>query len=704
MSGEIVLLAEKPNQAKTYSEAFTVKNKTKHYIELESDSIFKNGAIITWGIGHLLELQPPAFYDEKYKKWDLKNLPIFPSSFTYKVSDTKKQHYEAVKKILKNAGQIYICTDIDREGENIARLIIHHAGAKNKPIKRLWINSLEIESVRKGMQNLLDGNETYNLYKEAQTRQLSDWLIGMNLSPLFSLSLQNNGFNSYIGIGRVLCPTVFLINQRQQEIQNFKARTFYEIESEFEHENGLYSGKANVKEFSVDKIKDIYKHYDIQEKEQGLIKDIKKNTKVENPPLLHSLSTLQTKANKKWKYTTKKVLEIAQRLYEKKVLSYPRTSVSYITEAEYDYLLSNINNYQKIIGIFFEPSKNKNVSAVNSKKVEEHTAIIPTKTLPNIDSLSEEEKNIYLEVLRTTLYMFHEPSYTEETIIITDVNGLEFKSKGQIIKQEGWKSLLPKSKKEDSNTLPDIKKEDTVKGIIKTKTGKETPPKYYTEGTLINAMISCGKYVEEKDDVDKLKEVEGIGTEATRSDIIEKIQKEGYIESKNNYLYVTEKGKILCEAIKGTLLSSPEMTAKWETYLEKIGKGEGSQDVFMKKIQSFINKMINTIPSQINDNKEITQKIVENDRANQIATCPSCNGSIEDKGKFFACSGYKNGCRVSFPKKWSKKTLTKNIIASLCDNGETETIKGFVSNKGNKFPAKLKLNEEYKLTFNFNKE
>lgn len=496
MSGEIVLLAEKPNQAKLYSDAFKVKNKTKHYIELEKDSIFKNGAIITWGLGHLFELQPPAYYDEKYKYWNMYNLPIFPSSFSHKIIDSKKAHYAKIKEILKKAGEIYICTDIDREGENIARLIINHAGAKDKPIKRLWINTLEKEAVREGMKNLLNGKETYNMYLEAQTRELSDWIIGMNLSPLFSLSLQDKGFNSYVGIGRVLCPTLFLINQRQQEIENFQSRTFYEIASDFYNEKGEYKGKANIKEYSKEKIDNIYNHYEIQENTKGKVKDIQKNTKVHNPPLLHSLSSLQTKANKEWKYSPKKVLQIVQGLYENKYLSYPRTSVSYITEAEYEYLVQNVYEYQKLLGVSFEITGNKNVSAVNNKKVEEHSAIIPTRTFPSIEELSVEEKNIYLEVLRTTLAIFHEACYISETIIITEINGLEFKSKGQIITQRGWKSLIPKNNKQaksEQAELPAMQIGETVNAVVKTKEGEETPPKRYTEGTLINAMITCGK-------------------------------------------------------------------------------------------------------------------------------------------------------------------------------------------------------------------
>lgn len=702
MKSKTVILAEKPSQARKYAQAYNIEKKDKHHIEITPNETFKEGAIITWATGHFSELQPPAYYDEKNKRWSMDNLPIFPQEFTYKISDDKKVHFNKVKEILRNSSTIIIGTDIDREGEAIARLAIQHSNANNKEIKRLWINTLEKDEIQKGMNNLLNGEDTYNMFIEAQTRQHADWLVGMNLSPLFSLQLQNKGFNGSLGIGRVQSPTVYLIYKRQKEIENFQSEPFFELESTFSHNNGNYKGKAKIKEKNKEKVKEILKDHGIELKDEGYIKNIEKSTKVNSAPKLHSLSSLQTKANKEWKYSPKKVLEIAQSLYDKQYLSYPRTDSNYITESEYSYLLENVNKYQELLNLDFEINQD-NKKYVSNEKVGEHFAIIPTRTLPKIESLSSDEKNIFFEVLRTTLSMFHKDNLLSETTIITEVKELEFKTKGTINKQKGWTELFPKKhQKEKENILPEVSNNDKVTSEINIKEGVTKPPKRYTLGQLVTVMMTCGKYVDDIDDVNILKEVEGIGTEATRGDIIETIQKQGYIESKNNNLFVTPKGEMLCEAIEGTLLASPQMTAKWESYLKKIGNGKGSKAQFIDKIQSFISKMIAEIPSDLNNNQNIQHKINEMIKDTEITKCPSCKGSIEDKGKFYGCSGYKEGCKVSFPKKWSQKNLTKTMIKSLCENKETNKLKGFISKKGNSFSAKLTLDKDNKLKFDFN--
>ena len=695
-----VVLAEKPDQARKYANAFKIKNKTKHYIEIEKNDTFKDGAIITWALGHLVELQSPDYYDAKNKKWDMGNLPIFPSSFSYKIINDKRQHYTEVAKLLKSSSEVVIGTDIDREGEAIARLVINQANASDKKIKRLWINTLEKDEIIRGMNNLLDGKESYNYFVEAQTRQHADWLIGMNLSPLFTLQLQQKGLNNTLGIGRVQSPTIYLIYQRQKEIENFKKEIFYELESAFSHEKGEYKGKANIKEKDKKKIESIINNYNIKLDNNtiGVVKEVSKSTKVVGAPALHSLSTLQESANKQWKYTPKKVLQLAQNLYEKEYLSYPRTDCNFITTNEHDYLVDKVEEYKKLLNVSFETNLDESKKFVDNNKVEEHYALVPTRTIPNLNDLNAEEKNIYLEVLRTTLASFHDSCLVSETIIITEVNGLDFRTKGKIETQKGWKSLFP-SKKEKENILPDVKKGDNLNAFISLKTGETKPPNRYTEGQLIKAMKTAGKYVDDKEDVSILKEVGGIGTGATRSDIIERIKSQGYIENKKNLLYVTEKGKILCESISNTLLASPEMTAKWELYLQKISKGEGSYDEFISQIKNFIEQMIKAIPNKLN-NQEIADKISKINNEKKITDCPSsdCKGAIEDKGNFYGCSGYSKGCKISFPKKWAGKSLNKEIIKQLCTNKTTDKIKGFKGKKGN-FEAKLILNEENKLEF-----
>lgn len=716
MKPDTIIFAEKPNQAKdNYAPAFDIDKKEKGYYILKPCSTFPNGAYLTWGMGHLVELKKPSEYKEEWGKWNMDNLPIFPD-FKFKTKESSKHHFKLIKSLFNKdeVNTIINCCDPEREGSNIFHSTLALTGAKkNKTIKRLWINSLTKSNVQKGFNNLLDEKDDIPLYKEAQTRQYADWLIGMNLSPLFGLSLQNQGFKGVTSIGRVQSPTVYMIYQRQKEVENFVSKPFYELESVFSHEKGEYKGKAKIKTDNKSKIKELLQDHNLTDlnNNTGTIQEVDKEIKQTEPPQLFSLSTMQERANEKWKYNSANVLKIMQNLYEKKILTYPRTESVHITESEYQYLKENINDLKNILNVSFENNFEVRKKHIDGQKVQEHHAIIPTENIPSdalIERLTTEEKNIYLEVLKTTLAMFAKNYEYEETQITTNVNNIEFHTKGKVEKSIGWKALFSRNKNggekehEKEINLPEVNKNDEVKSNLNIAEGHTTPPKLYTEGTIVKAMASAGKLLDDEDESKILKDVKGIGTVATRSDIIENIKNKGFIESKNNKLYVTKNGEVLCNAIEGTLLSSPSMTAKWEEYLDKIGKERGSQDVFIKQIKAFIQKMINEIPNQIKEKKFITDTISKQQKENAIAKCPSCNGAIEDKGKFFGCSGYQNGCKISFPKKWASKTLTIKNIKDLCSKKETSKIKGFKNKKGNKFPAKLTLDENYKINLNFN--
>lgn len=703
---QTVIFAEKPSQALAYGNAFKIVERKKSYISIDKCSTFPNGALITWGVGHLVELVTPDYYGEKYKSWNIENLPIIPENFNFKyqVRNDVKSHYNSIVPLLKKAKTIIVATDIDREGELIARLVINQAGVQDKEIRRLWINSLEKDEIIKGFNHLKDGNDTYKLYIEAQARQQADWLVGMNLSPLYSLVLQNKGFRGSLSIGRVQTPTVKMIYDRQKEIENFVSKPFYEIYADFKADNGMYRGKADLRCNTMEEIKQIYHEYNLMESDHGYIQSVDKKEKRKRPPLLHSLSTLQTKANKVWKYSPSDVLKTVQNLYEKKYVSYPRTDSNFITENEFSYLVERLEDYKQILNLDFQNATTKpDKRYVDNGKVEEHYAIIPTKTIPDensINKLNEKEKNIYFEIIKNMLGMFHRDYLYEETTIITNVKNLEFKTTGTIEKQKGWKELSNEKKKKQDDKLPIVNKSEEVTATIKTKEGKTTPPKPYTEGQLINLMKTAGKMVEDQDESNVLKEIEGIGTEATRSGIIDRIKKQKYIDIKKNIVYVTDKGKVLCEAVDGSLLASPSMTAKWETYLKLIGQGKGSKESFLNNTIKFIEKMLEDVPKL--DNPNIQSLINELSEEDGICKCPACDGKIIDKAKFYGCTGYTNGCKVTFPKKIAQKTISVSMIKTLCNKGKTNKLKGFKSKKGKTFDTQLILNDEYEIKFNFN--
>lgn len=694
--GLVLIVAEKPSQAKAYAEAFSIAKKEKTHIVLQSCSTFPTGAVVTWGIGHLVSLKMPGEYKEAWGKWNLANLPIIPDRFEFKVAKDKQQQFNAVKKLMHEANVIINACDVDREGSNIFYSILHMAGANDKTIKRLWINSLEPDEIRKGFHNLRDNKQDLLLYEEAKTRQLSDWLVGINASQLYTLLLQQQGLNTTLSVGRVQSPTVYMIYQRQQEIANFVSRPFYELVGAFETQQGIYQGKAACKEEHKAHVEELLQQHSIKEGVPGkaTIKEVTKALKHTKSPRLHSLSTLQTRLNKVYKYSPAKVLEVMQSLYEKKLVTYPRTDCNYITESEFAYLAKGVAQYQALLKVSFTPHSVPNKRYVDNKKVQEHYAIVPTKSMPTPEKLAQlsiEEKHVYDEVLRVTLAMFHEDYTYEETVIVTDVNGLDFHTKGKVEVIKGWQSLFSDDEQaqKEQDMLPAVQENQVIDAVLAIKEGKTTPPKPYTEGGLITMMKTAGKLVEDEADSEMLKEVEGIGTEATRSGIIETIKKNDYIEVKKNIVTVTDKGKILCEAIAGTLLSSPVMTAKWEGYLKKIGEGTGSQENFLKNIEKFLAVTIQEAPTKM-PSQSIEQAVKVQQDAEYVGNCPVCqDGKIAERKTFYGCSNYRSGCTFTLPKKWCEKAITVTQIKKLLAQGKTDKIKGFKSKKGSTFTATL---------------
>lgn len=698
-----VILAEKPSQAKAYADAFSVR-KHEGFLEITPCPIFPAGAYITWGVGHLVELKEPHAYNPAWKRWSLGSLPILPDRYEFQVAKGKFKQFQIVKKLIRGTDTVINACDVDREGSNIFYSIYYQTGARNQTIKRLWINSLEVDEVRKGFANLRDNRKDLQMYEEAKARQISDWLVGMNASRLYTLLLKAKGVQEVFPIGRVQSPTVYLIYQRQREIETFISEPFFEVEATFTAEHGTYKGKAKAKEPKREIIQELLAKHGIQPNSTGLITSVTHTDKRTPPPQLHSLSTLQATANRRWKMSPANVLKTMQGLYEKKLVTYPRTDARHITPNEFAYLKDQVGDYQQLIGHPFPvASLAPKKRYVDSSKVQEHYAIIPTKKIPSqavLGRLSPIERNLYEEVVRTTLAMFHTDYLYTETKVTTDVNGLPFFTTGKTERDLGWKALFQRSKDEkDEPALPPLRMQETVESDIGIKEGKTMPPKPYTEGQLIAMMKTCGKLVEDKEETDILKEIEGLGTEATRSGIIETIKKHGYITVSKNIVSITEKGRVLCQAIEGNLLASPSMTAKWETYLRKIGNGEGSGQHFLDNISKFIAKLLDDVPKQLEAKPIDATKVPPRQsksrgsyQAKEVAPCPACKtGMILARKGFYGCSNYKNGCKQTFPGVFLKKKLTPAQVKLLCTKGKTNVIKGFTANNGNQFNAILSL-------------
>lgn len=574
---------------------------------------------------------------------------------------------------------------------------------KNKKIKRLWINSLEVEEVRKGFNSLLDNSKDLLMYEEAKARQISDWLVGMNASQLYSLLMHEKGVNMTLSVGRVQSPLCYLIYQRQKEIEQFVSKPFFELVGEFKTANGMYMGKAkNIRTDTIEPLQSFGEDNGclLDSEISGMVVSVEKKEKRVKSPKLHSLSTLQTVANKKWKYSPAKVLEVMQSLYEKKLVTYPRTDSNYITENEFLYLVENLERYKELLNVTFEANLKVNKRYVDNSKVQEHYAIIPTKTIPsdtNLNGLTTEEKSIYEEIVLTTLAMFHRDYVYEETKILTSVNDIEFESIGKVEIDKGWKLLFTKSvegieKKEDDPVLPVVVVDEKVTSLLHSKEACTSPPKPYTEGGLINLMKTSGKMVEDEEDSAILKEIEGIGTEATRASIIETVKKNGYIDINKNIVSITKKGELLCEAIHNTMLASPAMTAKWESYLKKIGEGSGTKEVFVAQTKRFISDLLETAPAAMQEIETVS--FAQEQQTDHFGSCPSCRkGTMIDRKTFIGCSNYRNGCKFTINRTILGKKLTDKQVTDLLEKGTTSMIKGFTSKAGKSFDAKLTITD-----------
>lgn len=722
---KILVIAEKPDQAKRYSQAF--KNREEHfeagYIKVDDSSVMEGQIKITYAVGHLLELKEPEEYDDTLKHTTLDALPIIPSEFEYKPIADKKKQLEKIKQLTKKADVIVVAGDPEREGELIQRLILNYCGItpKNKVIKRLFTNSLEVSAVKNAFKNLEDDNSSRwnNKYQEAKARQHSDWLVGMNLSRLYSILLKQLGLtNTTVSIGRVQTPTLKLVYDRCNEISNFKTVPYREVVAKTKISNFSFVATLNPpqKFFKADDLKIFLAEKNLSlGQNMGKVVSVVAQIKKKESPKLLNLSGLQELANSKFHYTAQTTMAAEQYLYDKGYASYPRSDSNFITVNEFSYLKDNWENYADFLNVkIANPNLTARTRYVNPKKVSEHTAIIPTAkkmTRSLFNDLSVEQQNIYLLILQRTLGMFAEDFVFEETTILFDVGKAQFKITGQIVKNPGWKKIIKSSDKDI--LLPDLHKDDKFDVNLELQNKKTTPPSFFSEGTLIKAMNDAGKIADNNNKA-ILKEVGGIGTEATRAGIIEKLKLKNYIVLENNKLKITDTGTVIAQAVEPQkLLSKPDLTARWELALKEIGEGKRNYSNFLDLIKKFIDQVIHEAPLQVKENSDLLSSIATskkntnvNEKQKKLGKCPLCGGDVVDKGKIYGCSNYQNNnCQFLIYKKLAAKNLSVTTIKQLLTNGKSKTkIKGFKKADGTTFDSYLKLevkDNKGKISFDF---
>ena len=615
-----LVLAEKPSVGRDLAKVLKCNQNKGSYIE-------GNKYIVTWAMGHLVGLLDPEGYDDKYKQWKMETLPMLPKYMKLTVlKKTGKQYNEVKKQLLrKDVSDIVIATDSGREGELVARWILEKSGVK-KPLKRLWISSQTNKAILDGFKNLKDAKEYDNLYKAAVCRAEADWLVGLNVTRALTCK-----YNAQLSAGRVQSPTLAMIVNREEEIKNFKPVDYWTINVKG---NGFtlnwISNKGNNSTFKEELADSIVNKCKGQ---NGEVIEVKKTTKKKYSPALYDLTELQRDANKIWGYSAKQTLNIMQRLYENhKVLTYPRTDSRYVTTdivATIPERLKAVSfgEYRAAAESLLKSGVKANKNYVDNSKVSDHHAIIPTEEKGSLVNLSTEEKHIYDLVVRRFLSVLMPAYEYEQTTVVVNIAGETFTAKGNITKNKGWKKLYDNlSDDEDSQELPVLNKGDKITAASVNKVKKQTvPPARFNEATLLSAMENPQKYVNlGKDAAKTLNETGGLGTVATRADIIEKLFNSFVIEKKGKEIYPTSKGKQLIDLVPADL-KSPLLTAKWERQLDNIAKGKANDKKFVGDMKGYATKLVEDV-------KGGTAKF-HHDNATG-SKCPNCGKYLlEVKGK-----------------------------------------------------------------------
>ena len=563
-----LVIAEKPSVAISIAKVIGANKKKDGYYE-------GNGYRVSWCVGHLIQMANPDAYDEKYAKWNMADLPIIPSDYKYEVAKATKKQFNILKKLMndKEVDTVINACDAGREGESIFRLVYNQVNCKKK-MKRLWISSMEDSAIKEGFDNLTDGKDYDNLFESAQARAIADWLVGMNISRLYSCLYQQN-----YSVGRVQTPTLAMIVKRDDEIANYQKEKYYTVEL-----------STNGFTLSTDRIDDEVAAEQLISLvgDKIEITDVIQKEKITKPDLPFDLTTLQRECNKYFGYSAKQTLDYAQSLYEKKLITYPRTDSRCLTE---DMIVSTVNN---ILGKNdFDTERIKVV--FDSKKVTDHHAIIPTVSSlsEGLSGIPESEAKVYRLISNKLHASVGYPLIENTTKIVASFDGFEFTSSGKVIKDEGFSKYLKeyKSKKSEDAVLPDVSVGDVLS--VENKEVKEKftqPPKHFTEDTLLKSMEIAGNEALEKD-----AEVErkGLGTPATRAGIIENLIYKGFVERDKKNLIATHKGISLVTIVADTFKSA-ETTAKWEMELSDIAQGKSSKKEFLDAIENEIKEVVLT--------------------------------------------------------------------------------------------------------------
>ena len=664
----ILVIAEKPSVGAAIGKVLGASSRKDGYLE-------GNNYIVSWCVGHLVGLADASSYDERFAKWRYSDLPIVPEEWLFEVPKDKQKQFKVLRDLMrdKRVTELVCATDAGREGELIFRLVYKKAGC-TKPFKRLWISSLEDSAIREGFARLRDSGDYDRLYEAALARSKADWIVGINGTRLFSTL-----YHKKLVVGRVQTPTLAMLVEREGKISTFHKEKYFNVHIS---QDSLTADMEKVK--TEDEAKAIAAACN---KMQAVVSSLKKETKTVTPPKLYDLTTLQREANRYYGFTAQQTLDLVQSLYEKKLLTYPRTDSQFITEDMESTARQVIGIVSRKVplfeGIIHEPDIGQ---ITNNAKVTDHHAIIPTVQFEKqyLAELPESEQKIIRLIAMRLLSATGEKHIYDETSVTLTCEGYEFKAKGKTVVQDGWKSvercfketLKSKEKDEPERSLPSLNEKDILSSVDSSVTEHYTsPPKPYTEDSLLSAMETAGN-AEFDDDTEK----KGLGTPATRAGIIEKLVKGGFVERKGKSLVPTKDGNNLV-CVLPEALTSPKLTAEWENRLTEIAKGNADADEFMAEIEAQVRQLVKTY-SCISADK---QNLFQSERV-IIGKCPRCSENVYEGKKNFYCGN--RSCQFVMWKndrffEQRKKAFTPKIAAALLKNGKAK-VKGLYSEKTGK--------------------
>ena len=690
-----LVIAEKPSVASEISKVIGATKKENGYYS-------GNGYYVSWCVGHLIKLADPEEYDATLKKWSFDTLPIIPEKYKTVISEKTASQYKVLESLVNRSDvtELVCATDAGREGELIFRLVYDKIGT-GKQFKRLWISSMEEKAIRDGFANLKSSREYDNLYIAARCRQCADWLVGINFTRLYTTK-----YNKLLKVGRVQTPTINMLVKRHYEIKNFNSRSYYTVVADL-GEFSAFSRDIDDKG-TADKLALLCKD------KIGYVVNILKETKRENPPALYDITTLQREANRMLGYTAQKTLDIVQSLYEKKLTTYPRTDSRYITSDMEEHtreLVGKMVSSNNGVSVGYDINLANTAQIVNDKKVTDHHAIIPTNGGIEIDinALSKEEASILLLTKMRLLSAVYTPHIYIVTKVTVEIENEPFTANGKEIQQDGFKivekqikSFIKDSEKEDSADsgekdalLPLLVKGDMFTVLdTEVKAKKTQPPRPYTEDTLLNAMETAGKNITDEELKEEMKSL-GLGTPATRANIIENIISSGYVQRIKKQLHPTETAISFVELVTDNL-KEPDMTAEWEKQLREIETGERDGRAFMRDISEYVKSLVIDKGSTPSADTAIFRT-----KKDSFGTCPVCQNNVVEYSKSYSCESGKDKCGFVIWKSIAGKDISKAQLNKLLTKKKSDLIKGFKGKSGKDFDAHLILRDDNTIGFEF---